>query len=396
VTRARSRLALVAVVVGLVGAAATARAAPVPLPSVLVQVTLVPPFPTPTTGGENEGGVLRFPTRSVQHVTVGVDPTGRPISVRVRSQLVLRRTGDYSFVIGAPVEDVRAAPGSESEPGLRSGAILWAGFSPGRKVLAADVVLRPGAAARALPLRVEVTRAAGGVRVRLRNTTRALVSAISGSATPLEAARALDAVRRRGANPSAQPVNVNFAGSPAAEKTVIAAPLRVRGQLVFPAGTLAGKTIEGGVPDGDEIDVDAVLGDDTPLVHDVVVLGIEVVPKLGLLATPQSPVQMLAPPAGDSWRAFVRGRKVRGRDLIARAVAARLAFARARQYQTFLSDPDPIGPRSATYRFVTAAPPTRATSQPGPGGGGSAWLPFVLVPLGVAVLAGLVVLWAHS
>jgi len=142
------RFASVAVAAAVVALAPSAAgAAPVPLPSVLVQVTLVPPFATPPTGGENEGGVLRFPADCSQLITVRVDGTGSPFAVRVRHRLVLRRAGDYSFVIGAPVEDVSAAPGSESEPGLRRGAVLWAGFSAGRKVLAADVVLRPAEAA---------------------------------------------------------------------------------------------------------------------------------------------------------------------------------------------------------------------------------------------------------
>ena len=390
-------LTLLALAASLGAVAATARAVPVPLPSVVLQVTLEPPFPTPVTGGENEGALLRIPTVSDQRVTVRVDEEGDPFSVRVRQRLVVRRTGDYSFVIGAPVDDVLATPESESEPGLRRGAILWAGFSAGRKVLSADVVLRPREAARVLPLRIDVDRMGDSVRVRLRNATRVSLRTIGGNARPLDAARALDAVRRQGARPLASGVILDFRGAPVATLRTIAAPLHVRGTLEFPAGALAGADVRGGVKRGDSVAVDALLGDETPLVHDVLVSGTDAIPKLRVVATPEPPVRALEPPGGRSWADYVRGRKISGRALVARAVAARLAFARARQYQTLLSDPDPLGPRSATYRFITGERPPRATpQQPASVGAGAAWLPFVLVPLGLAVAAGLVVLWAHS
>ncbi len=66
---------------------------------------------------------------------------------------------------------VRAAPGSESAPGLRNASILWAGFDPGRKTLAASLTLDPAVASAALPLRIE----AGGGRVTLRNATSTAV-----------------------------------------------------------------------------------------------------------------------------------------------------------------------------------------------------------------------------
>ena len=397
-TGAGSRFVLLAGLATLASvAAATARAAPVPLPSVLVQTTLEPPFPAPVTGGENEGGALRFPARSAQRVTVAIDGEGMPFAVRVRQRLTLLRAGDYSFVIGAPVEDVRAAPGSESEPGLRNGAVLWAGFSAGRKLLAADVVLMPKRAAHALPLRVDVSRTDEGVRVRVTNTTRVSVRALSGNATPIDAARALDAVRQEGDDPRAPTVILDFRGTPTSRPATVAAPLRVRASIAFPPGALDGATVRGGVVQSDAVRFDTVLGDETPLAHDVVVRGTDAAPKLDLVATPQPPVRLVEPPAGRSWVEFVRGTTVRGRELVSRVISARLAFARARQYQTFLADPDPLGPRAATYRYVTAerpasAPPTTATTE----SSGSSWLPLALVPLALLAAAGLVVLWAHS
>jgi hypothetical protein len=377
-------------------AATTAAAAPIPLPAVTVQLTLAPPFATPVTGAENEGAVLRFPIDSAQRVTVRVDESGKPIAVRVRQRMVLRGTGDYSFVIGAPVEDVEAAPGSESEPGLRNGAVLWAGFSPGRKVLAADALLASREAAPVLPLRIEVSRADDAVRVRLRNATRVTLRSVAGNARPADAARALDQVRRRADDPRADAVILNFVGDPHGARTTVVAPLSVRGELEFPAGALQGTSVQGGTARGDTVHVDTVLGDDTPTLQDVLVRGTDALPKLRLVVTPVAPVRLLEPPSGATWQEYVRGRRTSGRELVSRAVAARLAFARARQYQTFLFDPDPLGPREATYRYVTGKRQT-ATPQPtATGSDGSPWLPYLLVPLAVAGVVGLVVLWAHS
>src|SRR5438045_6565414 len=89
---------------------------------------------------------------SGQRVLVGVDPEGRVARVVDRQRLLVRGKGDYQVAISAPVEDVRAAAGSESEPGLRADQVLWAGFSPDRRVLAADVILRPRAAGPYLPV----------------------------------------------------------------------------------------------------------------------------------------------------------------------------------------------------------------------------------------------------
>ena len=120
------------------------------------EVVLPGPVPYPTVSpplvgyGPAPPGFTRyvFHITSDQRVRVGVDEEGRPTAVRVRERLGVSGRGDYQFAITGPISDVRRAPGSESEPGLRVNQVLWAGFSPGRKVLAADVTLRPRAAAQ--------------------------------------------------------------------------------------------------------------------------------------------------------------------------------------------------------------------------------------------------------
>jgi hypothetical protein len=378
-------------------AVSAASATPVPLPSVLTQLTPVPPFGGPGGSQEVEGGGFRFPVDSDERISVGIDEHGRPFSVRVRQRLRLRRAGDYSFTIGAPVEDVRAAPGSESEPGLREGAILWQGFSPRRKLLAADLILRADAARAALPLRISIERGRGVVRIRLVNATATRTSAFTAHASPADAAAALDAVRRRGSVPTVAPIAVNIAGRAVATQRVVAAPLDVRGEIRFDARALRAATVDGGSRHGDAIAVDVSLGDGLPLSHEIVVRRARGAPRIQLAATPRAPERTLEPPRGATWRAFVRGRNVDGRELVSRAVLAQLASARARQYQAFLSNPDPFGGRAATYRYVTARRTIAAAPQrQRDSGGGFPVALAVAIPLAVVALGGLVVLWAHS
>src|SRR6188472_1804186 len=120
-----------------------------------------------------------------QVVTVVVDDSGAPQRISVRQRLVLVGTGDYSFVVPAPLVDVVAAPGSDVVPGARSAGIVWQGFVTERRVLAADATLRTRRVAAALPilLRLRTTvdgrplepreRRSGRVRIRLemRNAT---------------------------------------------------------------------------------------------------------------------------------------------------------------------------------------------------------------------------------
>ena len=57
---------------------------------------------------------------SDQKVLVGVDATGKPVSLHVVQRLELPKLGDYSFTVPGPISDVEVAPGSDSQPGLRT------------------------------------------------------------------------------------------------------------------------------------------------------------------------------------------------------------------------------------------------------------------------------------
>ena len=70
-------------------------------------------------------------------MVVGVREDGSAETVDVTQRLTLPKVGDYSFVIPAPVLSVVGAGGTQSEPGQRNTGIVWQGFSPGGRVLAA-------------------------------------------------------------------------------------------------------------------------------------------------------------------------------------------------------------------------------------------------------------------
>lgn len=94
-----------------------------------------------------------------------------------------------------------------------------------------------------------------------------------------------------------------------------------------------------------------------------------------LTVRPQPPLELLDPPPGES-----------GRALFARATRASLEFARSRQYDTYLGNPDPAGPSSATYVYVTAERPQPVAVPASPPSSGRDWARLLLIV--AAALAG--------
>ena len=191
-TRGAMRRALLAAVAAALLAPAAALAD--------VQQVLLPgptPFPTPSpplqTVGAPPWATLTFKIHasSDQRVRAGVDGQGRVVAVRALQRLHLTGTGDYLIVVSAPVLDVRAAPGSQSEPGQRRGQILWSGFSSKRRLLAADAALQPAAgAARTCRCASRLGATATATSSTVTNTTTTAEVAFQGAGSPKELARA--------------------------------------------------------------------------------------------------------------------------------------------------------------------------------------------------------------
>lgn len=351
---------------------------PVPYPTVSPPLTAYGPVPPRLTR-------YVFHITSTQLVRVGVDGQGEPTAVRVRERLAVSGRGDYQFAITAPIDDVRRAPGSDSEPGLRVNQVLWAGFSPGRKVLSADMALRTRPAALYLPVRLKLRREGGGVTLSVANATRTPVLEYVGFVRPRESAALLDQTRRAAlADARLSPTHATFIGS-VTELTPhppVEAPIMVEGEL-----RLAGSR---------PVLFSATLGDGRPLAIRVHADGSGRA-HVRLRAEPVPPLRLLTPPGAATWRAAVRRRPLPAASLLKRLLETRLRMVRADQYRTFLSNPDADGRNRIAYAYETAAakPPRAAPAPQGDSGGGT--LVLVLALLGSILAAGAALAaWAHS
>jgi hypothetical protein len=343
-----------------------------------VRTSLTPGPPLAGTNAPTESIFPRGMT-SMQRVLVGVAASGMPVSVAVVQRLVLHKLGDYSFAVSGPIEDVEAVPGSDSEPGLRQDAVLWSGFSSGRKTLAARASLRVGPATALLPLRVSIARTGTTVLVRGENTSAAPGPVLLGPVSVQEIARAFTETRRtlrlgRGA----PDLYVTAQRVPLSQSKPIAAPLDVRGEL-------------GGVR------FRYRLGDGGPMSFTLRVPQAPRGAKLRLVVTPVPPSRLLRPPGAATWAEAVRRGRVDRSRLLELASRARLAVARELQYQAFLLNPDATGRSSAVYVYETAV--RRVTvAPPSPENHGTSGIlgAVLLATIAVGGAAALVVLWAHS
>jgi hypothetical protein len=382
----RALLAAALVALGAAGAAAaTPRSQDVVLPGPVPYPTQSPPLVGKTVVG---GAFTRyvFHIASDQRVVAGVDEAGSPVSVRDVQRLDVRGRGDYQFAIPGPIDEVLPGPGSESDPGLRADQVLWAGFSPGRKVLAADVSLRPAEAAQYLPLRLRLSRSGDGVTLEATNATTTSQLEYGGTVPAGQIVGLLDRTRRsaRAGRRLAAAYATFYGAVQQSRRAQIEAPLRVQGEL------RAG--------DGEPVRFSRTLGDGSPLSLRVQANG-SGKPYVMLTAVPVPVDRLLRPPGGaPTWTAALRRRPLPARPLLRRLLETRMRLVRADQYQTFLSNPDADGRSRSVYVYRTAAAPKAAAapaSAPKENGAG----PIVLLlAIGGSILAAgfALVAWAHS
>jgi hypothetical protein len=241
-------------------ASGAAGAAAIPLPTAADQLLLAS-NPTSLLGPDRPGEVANKvpgPVDDVEDVRVAVGADGAPTSVIVNQMLVVTGVGDFSFKEPGPAVDVVAPPGSTTVPGLRRGAVIWEGFSPGRKVLAARVTLDPATERTKLPVRVEMS----GGRVRVVNQTALPVTVADADPDPAAfdaaAAQALAALRAGRAplgGADGMPVSIPTARANAVVARINKsqpAPVRVRGTISTGAQTVAVDVVlpSAAAPDG--------------------------------------------------------------------------------------------------------------------------------------------------
>ena len=373
------------VALAVAGAAAAQRTQQVVLPGPV-------PYPTdspPLVGGGVLPSVYLTPglhVGSIENVRVKVDGSGRPIAIRVNQRLTISGKGDYQLAVGGPIRDVRRGEGSASEPGFRKDQALWAGFSPGRKQLEADISLRVHPAARYLPLRIHLSREGDQVTLKVVNATVAPVMGYEGLVEPEEIARLLDATRRSSlAGERVKAAYATFHGNVRIPKRPlrIEAPLHVEGEL--------------DLPNQEPVTFNRVLGDGQPLSFEIHARG-GGKPQLDLHAAPAPVVNLLRPPGARTWAAAIKRRPIPAAELLGRLIGSRLRLVRADQFETFLADPDSDGRSRAGYDYELVSEPSRpSVVVPEKDGGGNDALLVALVVVGsLVVVGGGLVAWAHS
>ena len=353
------------------GAAAQAQGRIVVLPSPFFPLRPTPPLP-----GARALNETRFPGRlsTSQVVRVSLDGSGTPFRVVDVDRILVAGKGDYSFFLAGPVENVRAVPGSDAQPGLRTGAVVWQGFSPSRRALAAEITLSHRAAASALPLRVEV----GQSGLRLTNATSAMAEAVDVRLPTLGVARVLDAAREGLATGTPVPAPILTAAEPIRKAPVaVYVPLRVRGSVRF--------------SDGPAQRIAAAIGREPLRIQ-----GAGELKALDLSVSIPEPAAVLQPPGARTWvGAAQTGRLPSGRAIARLAANRLLEAALAVQFQELLANPDASGGSRTSYRYVLANRPEAVAASDT--SGGRDWVALLAIGLGLAAVGvGGLVLWAHS
>jgi hypothetical protein len=318
---------------------------------------------------------LRGTVAARQRVLVGIDAEGTPSRVRVVQRLTVRALGDYTFLIPAPAVRVVAASGSESQPGLRPNQIVWQGFSPRRKVLAATADLRLGEAVGALPLRVRVSGMPSRpgpfeLVLSIENATRTRAQAFSASAEEGDVADALAALRAFASlHRRVEDRTIRITGRSRPANVEAWAAFDVHASVAFPPGM---------VRELRRTRITRLLGRET----------LRVTFEGLAIRAAAARVRITASPS----TASVIPASARTLDVL---VAAYVRYARTLQYRSFLANPDPLGPSVTTYVYETAAVerPTLRTRTDREDDSGA---PAVVLLGGLVLLSlGLVVAWAH-
>ena len=220
-------LIALATAMALADAGAPARAVTAPTGPVL-------PLPAPAIAGILPGVNLGLPPDRLliskvpgsihddEQVLLSLAGDGSPATVAVEQRLSISGTGDYVVRERGPAR--AAVPiGDGPPPVLQRGTVVWQGFSPGRRDLAARLTLDPGLEATRLPISVSLTFApasggaavplgvggslpgAGVVTVALKNLASRQLDLPTGDADPAVLATSLDRLVAAATHPGTRP-----------------------------------------------------------------------------------------------------------------------------------------------------------------------------------------------
>ena len=346
-----------------------------------------------------------------EDVRVALGPTGLPASVTDTQHLAIHGAGNYIVRELGPAREA-VGLGSTVPPVLELGTVVWQGFSPGTRTLAARLTLDPGIEAARLPMSVKfefrdrsgqvrplapgaAAPAAGTVTISLANNTASTRVVAAGTGEIAALAAALDRLRAAAGRPAAAVPPTAGAGLPTclpgrtsgALSLNVVSPLRVTGTLNAPGGSAAisgpgltpvagGAHIAGTLNAAADFAVKVAPGDHIGMQLDV---------------RPWLDPRTLTPPqSAHTWRQWAHSNPTTKAAAAATQtlVSAAATAARSAEYSPYLQADAP-GPDLSTFTYVIAPAPrairVARDVQPRPGGIAAAAV-AVLAILGNAAL----------
>ena len=369
--------------------------------------------------------VVPGPVRNDEHLLVGVGGDGTVRTVSIEQRLDVEGVGDYAIRERGPAREATAL-GTERPPLTQKGAVVWQGFTPGHRSLAARLRLDPALEAEHLPLRVAVTftsrsgrrssvadggrvPGAGTVHVTLTNATSQPQELPTGADAPAdELAGPLDLALRLARHPSAarlpstddrlpKQLTVTAPQQVSASQGV---PLRLTGALTL-AGTTGSVSGPSTVRTATGATFAGTLGGSlagrqaASVTFDVTVDGPGTLAlRLDVVAALNA--QELAPPGAFlTWREWAASRPSQAdrKSALDLLVAVAATGARATSYSPYLgADLTGTGTTSYSYGFAPAAAVAAARPVLHP-----QWGAITLAGLGgLVLLAGGYALWRRS
>lgn len=334
------------------------------------------------------------PVDDREDVTIRLDPAGAPAAVELIQRLRITGVGDYGIYERGPARRAEALDGT-SPPVTKLGTVVWQGFSPGRRELAAKLTLDPGIEALRLPLGVTLDfvssdggrqalgpggaiPGAGTVTVTLADqTAQSGVEVAAGAAEPSALADVAKSLLAAAAAPGREPPVAGRglpAGLPATglarRQIPVTAALSISGRVEV-AGATARVDGAGLTATATGARVRGVLNGGAVSFR-ITVDGPATV-RLDLVVVPTVDRRSLPVPRGlGSWAAWAASDPSLAdrRAATDTVVAAAAAAVRAADFYPYLQADLP-GRATGSFRYVTdvptAAAPTRAPLEPRPG-----------------------------
>jgi hypothetical protein len=318
--------------------------------------------------------VVPGPVVNDERVLVGLSGDGSVQSVVVEQRLQLSGQGDYQVRERGPARASEAL-GDEPAPVTKFGAVVWQGFSPGSRELAARLTLDPALEAARLPLQVTATydggplgaggRVPGPGTVLLTLTNRTDQPATLPTATDAPAgpvAAALDDARQAATAEAGPRLPAAGAGLPetvpatgeARVSAVTGVPLRITGTIrgsgiavTGPATAPSpdGAAVAGTLPPGASAELRVEVSGSTRL-------------DLDLRVVPTLDPRTLVPPDGfETWAAWAAAAPAAEsrRSALDLLVATAATGARAVSYSPYLGADLP-GTGTTAFRYAFAQP----------------------------------------